>query len=358
MDPSTGEILALANWPTFNPNAFGKADDDVAAEPRHPNALRAGIDLQDRHRVRGARAEGHHAGVAGRDQPRAHHLPGPQADLRHAPLRHARLHRRDREVEQRRRDQGRAEGRAAASSTHYVNRFGFGQTLGPDFRGETAGHRVERRRGSNDSALASVSMGYQVGVTPLQMVDRGQLGRQRRPPARSRASCARSSRTAAASRCRARRCAARSSRDTAATMTTIMEQVVERGTARAAQIDGFTIAGKTGTAAKLVNGHYQKSDYNASFVGFIPSRKPALDDPRRHRFAARQGLHRRRGLGADLQAHRGSGGDLPRHRAEPERAAAGARRAARSARDGGRPRRSRRAPPACCRRRSSRRATG
>ena len=59
-------------------------------------------------------------------------------------------------------------------------------------------------------------------------------------------------------------------------MTTIMEQVVERGTARAAQIPGYTIAGKTGTAAKLVNGHYQKSDYNASFVGFMPSRKPAL----------------------------------------------------------------------------------
>jgi cell division protein FtsI (penicillin-binding protein 3) len=52
--------------------------------------------------------------------------------------------------------------------------------------------------------------------------------------------------------------------------------VVERGTAKAAQIPGYTIAGKTGTAAKLVNGRYQKSDYNASFVGFIPSRKPAL----------------------------------------------------------------------------------
>ena len=42
------------------------------------------------------------------------------------------------------------------------------------------------------------------------------------------------------------------------------------------RFDGYTIAGKTGTAAKLVNGHYQKSDYNASFVGFIPSRNPAL----------------------------------------------------------------------------------
>ena len=52
--------------------------------------------------------------------------------------------------------------------------------------------------------------------------------------------------------------------------------MVERGTAKAAQIDGYTIAGKTGTAAKLVNGRYSNSDYNASFVGFVPSRKPAL----------------------------------------------------------------------------------
>src|SRR5262245_34422599 len=55
-----------------------------------------------------------------------------------------------------------------------------------------------------------------------------------------------------------------------------MEGVVERGTAKSAQIPGYTIAGKTGTAAKLINGRYSRSEYNASFVGFIPSRDPAL----------------------------------------------------------------------------------
>jgi membrane peptidoglycan carboxypeptidase len=57
-----------------------------------------------------------------------------------------------------------------------------------------------------------------------------------------------------------------------------MEGVVgdPHGTAKAAQIPGYTIAGKTGTAAKLVNGRYSTSDYNASFVGFIPSRNPAI----------------------------------------------------------------------------------
>ena len=90
MDPQTGEILALANWPTYNPNAFGKSDDDARRNRAIAEPVRAGIDVQDRHRVRGARAAGDHAGDDGRDQPRAHHLPGPQADLRHAPLRHAR----------------------------------------------------------------------------------------------------------------------------------------------------------------------------------------------------------------------------------------------------------------------------
>jgi cell division protein FtsI (penicillin-binding protein 3) len=40
-------------------------------------------------------------------------------------------------------------------------------------------------------------------------------------------------------------------------------------------MDGYTVAGKTGTASKLVNQHYSRSDYNASFVGFVPSRNPA-----------------------------------------------------------------------------------
>jgi cell division protein FtsI (penicillin-binding protein 3) len=73
--------------------------------------------------------------------------------------------------------------------------------------------------------------------------------------------------------------------DTAAALTSIMEQVVERGTATLAQIPGYTIAGKTGTANKLVNGRYS-SDTFASFVGFLPSRDPVatilvvLDTPR------------------------------------------------------------------------------
>src|SRR6185295_11552563 len=66
------------------------------------------------------------------------------------------------------------------------------------------------------------------------------------------------------------------SADTAATLTTIMEGVVTDGTAKRARMEGYTVAGKTGTAQKLINGQYSHSDHFASFVGFAPSRNPAL----------------------------------------------------------------------------------
>ena len=118
-------------------------------------------------------------------------------------------------------------------------------------------------------------MGYQIGVTPLQMasaVSSIANGGHLLQPRVVRAFI-RDGRRIDVEHKEVRRSI---EPETAATMTTIMEQVVERGTARAAQIEGYTIAGKTGTASKLVNGHYQKSDYNASFVGFVPSRKPSL----------------------------------------------------------------------------------
>ena len=99
-------------------------------------------------------------------------------------------------------------------------------------------------------------MGYQVGVTPLQMVaavsavaNGGELRRAARRRARSIA-------TTAAIAVQPKIVRRTISADTAATLTAIMEQVVERGTAKAAQIPGYTIAGKTGTADKLVNGRY------------------------------------------------------------------------------------------------------
>ena len=273
MDPRTGEILALANWPTFNPNAFGKSDDDdrrnraiqTLYEPGSTFKVVTASAALERNVINPATMvdtnpgfitfpgrkpifDTHHYGVISFTDVivKSSNVGAIKVGLRLGP-----------EV-----------------LTDYVNKFGFGQTLAPDFKGETAGI-VWSADHLDQSALASVSMGYQVGVTPIQMataVSSVANGGHLLQPRVVRAFIKDGRRVEVAHKELRRTIEP----DTAATLTGIMEQVVERGTARAAQIEGYTIAGKTGTAAKLVNGHYQKSDYNASFVGFIPSRKPAL----------------------------------------------------------------------------------
>jgi membrane peptidoglycan carboxypeptidase len=126
-----------------------------------------------------------------------------------------------------------------------------------------------------DSALASVSMGYQVGVTPLQMaaaVSSIANGGELFEPRIIRAVIADGARTPVPHKVVRRTV----SRNTAATLTQIMEEVVVRGTGTRAKIPGYTVAGKTGTAQKVVNGQYSRSEYNASFVGFVPSQDPAF----------------------------------------------------------------------------------
>jgi cell division protein FtsI/penicillin-binding protein 2 len=158
--------------------------------------------------------------------------------------------------------------------SEYVKRYGFGRPVSPDFPGESPGI-VWRPEDWTDSALASVSMGYQIGVTPLQMVTAVSSianGGEYVEPRIIRAVYHGDRRSAVVPKVLRRTVSA----DTAATMTTIMEGVVERGTAKKAQMAGYTVAGKTGTSAKLVHGHYSATDWNASFVGFVPSRDPVV----------------------------------------------------------------------------------
>jgi membrane peptidoglycan carboxypeptidase len=55
-----------------------------------------------------------------------------------------------------------------------------------------------------------------------------------------------------------------------------MEKVVTDGTGKRSSLVSYNVAGKSGTANKLVNGRYSESQQNVSFVGFVPSRHPAL----------------------------------------------------------------------------------
>jgi beta-lactam-binding protein with PASTA domain len=77
------------------------------------------------------------------------------------------------------------------------------------------------------------------------------------------------------------------SEETATLLSQAFEGVVERGTAKDVHIPGVRIAGKTGTARKVVDGSYVQGQYTASFVGYFPVESPEvigvvmMDNPRR-----------------------------------------------------------------------------
>jgi cell division protein FtsI (penicillin-binding protein 3) len=156
----------------------------------------------------------------------------------------------------------------------YIRRFGFGRPSSPDFPGENPGIVWDSSK-LDDSALASVSMGYQIGVTPLQMAAAASAvanGGTLYEPHVVRAVIKGAIRTVVLPKPVRR--AIRP--ETAATLTTIMESVVQDGTGKRAQLASYAVAGKTGTADKLVNGRYSGAQQNVSFIGFVPSRNPVL----------------------------------------------------------------------------------
>ena len=272
MDPNTGEILAMANYPTFNPNIYGR----VREEARRNRAVQ---DLYE---------PGSTFKIVTASAALEEHVLRPDDLIDTSPGRitfgtrvirdthqYGTLSFTDVLVKSSNVGAIKAGMKLGAERLgRYVSLFGFGQALAPDFRGENAGIVWNPER-LDPSALASVSMGYQVGVTAVQMataVSSVANGGTLYEPRIVRAVTRDGKRVEVAHKALHRTI----SENTAAQLTTIMEQVVERGTGKTAQIPGYTIAGKTGTAQKLVERRYSRSDYNASFVGFLPSRKPAL----------------------------------------------------------------------------------
>ena len=172
----------------------------------------------------------------------------------------------------------------------YARNYGFGQKTWIDLPGEVAGLLKRVNRWSR-TTKASLTIGYEVDVTPLQMVmayaafANGGLLRQPYVVSERRDVTGHVLWRAADDPARTDSIRRVLEPETVQTLLPALIDGVQEGTATQAQTEEFTIAGKTGTARKVVRGRYG-SGYRATFVGFYPAEDPqvtmivVLDEPR------------------------------------------------------------------------------
>ena len=290
MDVGSGELLALASLPSFDPAHVG----DVAPEIRRNRAVEDALEPGSTFKPIivaaalsvGVLAEGELVDCSGggievadafiRDHARYGLLPVWDVLAKSSNVGAVRI----------------AQRLSATQLDDAIRRLGFGQLTGVELPAEGRGIYRGPAHWSGLSR-ASLAIGQEISVTPLQLAqayaaianggllvqptlvletrDRdGQLLTPYRPHVPTRVL----------------------SHEVATALTRMLEPVVEQGTGRAAAVPGYRIAGKTGTAQKPFAGSYQAGRHAAWFAGFFPLPEPRLvlvvcvDEPQRDFWAA------------------------------------------------------------------------
>ena len=169
----------------------------------------------------------------------------------------------------------------------YARDFGFGNYTGIRLPGETPGI-LKNPKDWSEISLSRLSFGQGVGVTAVQLISAFSClangGMLMEPMIAKRIIDSRGKVVTEFHPCPVRRVI---SCKTARTLTGILCGSVENGTGKEAKIAGYKVAGKTGTAEKFdpTTGKYSKTNYIASFVGYLPADRPRvtilvmLDEP-------------------------------------------------------------------------------
>ncbi|MBA2731548.1 MAG: transpeptidase family protein [Acidobacteria bacterium] len=168
--------------------------------------------------------------------------------------------------------------RVGDDSMHdYMTRFGFGCKTGVELQGETDGI-LRKVKNWQPSSMGSLAIGQEIGVTPLQMA--AAFGTLANDGVRIAPHLVREVRAADGTIVYSASPEERKvvSVATAQTLRGMLEEVTLNGTAKQAQLDGYTAAGKTGTAQKIdpKTRAYSKTKFIGSFVGFAPVENPAV----------------------------------------------------------------------------------
>lgn len=284
LDPFTGEVLAMANQPTFNPNSYAKAPpewlrnraissayepgstfkiitlsaalEEKLTDPKELIDCQMGSIVLAGHRIRDHKAFG--VLSVGQILEYSSDVGAIKLALR---LGNDRTYR-------------------------YLRDFGFGSPTGIELPGESRGLTKPPERWSKIS-IGAIAMGQEMGATPLQVAVSASAiangGWWVRPRIVRNSEPAGSSQPVGAGE--ARRIL---SPETAVALQRMMVEVITGGTGKAALPEGYSAAGKTGTAQKIdpATSRYSMRDYVASFVGFAPAESPLftilvmIDSPR------------------------------------------------------------------------------
>ena len=274
--PATGEVLALANVPRFDPNRFAEASADqwrnrVVTDFYEPGStLKAVLAAEVLERNL----------ITPRDQvfcENGSYAVGRRVIHDHTP--HGMLSFAD--VIALSSNIGCAKVAERLGRDHFAAalvKFGFGGPTGVDLPGEVGGlvRPVEQWRRIH---LVTTAFGQGIAVTPLQLAHAfaaiANGGRLLRPFIVRRV-VGESGRVLHIGEPRMRRQVM--SPETSAVLTGMLVRAVQVGTGQSARLDGFTVAGKTGTAQKVDEGtgRYHPQDRVASFIGYLPAENPEL----------------------------------------------------------------------------------
>ena len=286
LDPFTGEVLAMANSPTFNPNRYSDVRRDVLRNRAIADAYEPGSTFKIV-TLASALEEG---------------LADPEeiidCQMGSIVLAGHTIHDWKAfgmlsvsQILQNSSDVGAIKLAMRVGNQkfyRYWRSFGFGSPTGIELPGEAAGLTKPPERWSRIS-IGAMAMGQEIGVTPLQLAVAASVvanGGWWVPPHILRQEAADVT-PGEVDTTVARRVL---SPKTADQLQRILGKVVTAGTGKLSRPDGYTAAGKTGTAQKIdpSTGRYSATDHVASFVGYIPADSPmytilvALDSPRGH----------------------------------------------------------------------------
>jgi cell division protein FtsI (penicillin-binding protein 3) len=277
MDPVTGEILAMANAPTYNPNSPGKSPDYMRRNRAITDLYEPGSTFKT-FLAAAALQEGEVRLNDEFDVSKGYIVVGGKA-VRD-------VHRNEiitfQDVIQKSSNVGAVQiGLKLGKEEYYryIKKFGFGERTGIDLPGEVKGI-LRKPEDWSGTSLAALSIGQEIGVTPLQILSAYSAiangGIMMKPYIVSEIISPTGEVIKSFSPEIIRSVV---SEDTSAITRDVLKSVVEEGgTAQKAYVNGNLVAGKTGTAQMIdpETGRYSRDRYVSSFVGFVPADDPIL----------------------------------------------------------------------------------